>query len=123
MKLFRFEKSNNYKKITIFGIKITFRKKFVIPKQLIDNKKFYKTPVRKNSVLIVEPNPYHAEILPGFVRYFQDLNYNVDIILRHENFCDSSFAEYKDINVFNTDTKHIKKYLHSSKIKDYKIVF
>ena len=79
MKLFRFEKSNNYKKITILGIKITFKKKFVMPKQLIDNQKFYKTPVRKNSVLIVEPNPYHAEILPGFVRYFQDLNYNVDI--------------------------------------------
>ncbi len=123
MKLFRFEKSNNYKKITILGIKITFKKKFVMPKQLIDNQKFYKTPVRKNSVLIVEPNPYHAEILPGFVKYFQDLNYNVDIILRHENFYDSSFVDYKDINVFNTDTKNIKKYLHSSKIKDYKIVF
>ena len=123
MQIFKFTENEFYKKYIILGIKITFKKKFVMPKQFIDNQKFYKYPVRENSVLIIEPNPYHAEILPGFVKYFQDLNYNVDIILRHENFYDSPFTEYKNVNIFNADTKHIKKLLKSSKIREYKMLF
>lgn len=35
-------------------------------------------------VLIVEPHPYHQEILPCFVKYFQELGYNVDCYIRRE---------------------------------------
>lgn len=49
---------------------------------------------RKNSVLLIEPNPYHGEIQPGFVKYFQDLGYNVDIFMRLENYLENPFVKY-----------------------------
>ena len=39
---------------------------------------------RSKRVLIVEPNPYHGEIIPGFVKYFKDLGYKVSCFLRKE---------------------------------------
>ena len=38
--------------------------------------------VRENSVLLVEFLSYHGETLPGFIKYFLDFNYNVDVVLR-----------------------------------------
>lgn len=35
-------------------------------------------------VLIIEPHPYHQEILPGFVKYFRDMGYDVDCFIRRE---------------------------------------
>ena len=35
-------------------------------------------------VLIVEPHPYHQEILPGFVKYFNELGYDVYCYIRQE---------------------------------------
>ena len=52
--------------------------------------------VRPNSVLLIEPNPYHGEIQPGFVKYFQDLGYNVDIFMRLENYIENPFVNYTD---------------------------
>ena len=49
---------------------------------------------RAHSVLLIEPNPYHGEIQPGFVKYFQDLGYNVDIFMRLENYLENPFAKY-----------------------------
>ena len=38
--------------------------------------------VAAKSVLVIEPNNYHGEVVPGFVKYWQDLGYNVDVIMR-----------------------------------------
>jgi len=51
---------------------------------------------RKKSVLLIEPNPYHGEIQPGFVKYFQDLGYNVDIFMRLENYLENPFVKYTE---------------------------
>lgn len=45
-------------------------------------------------VLLFEPNNYHYEVIPGFVRYFIDLGYEVDVLeYYHEDseFCDCDF--------------------------------
>lgn len=52
--------------------------------------------IRQNSVLIIEPNPWHGEIIPGFAKYFQDLGYNVDIFMRYENYMENPFVNYTE---------------------------
>lgn len=48
--------------------------------------------VDSKTVLLVEPNPYHSEILPGFCKYFQDLGYEVVVFCRHANVRDDAFC-------------------------------
>lgn len=64
--------------------------------------KFKTYKIKRKSVLIVEPNPYHGEILPGFVKYFQEVleGYNTDLFLRRKNITDSPFINIKNINIF-----------------------
>lgn len=47
---------------------------------------------RRREALIVEFNPFHAETLPGFVRYFQDLGYEVTVLTRYVSYSDSPFV-------------------------------
>ena len=66
-----------------------------IKKQLISNEacisplrydvyEFFQENVKiyKNSILLLEPFKYHYECSPGFSKYFIDLGYNVDIIMK-----------------------------------------
>lgn len=34
------------------------------------------------NVIIVEPHPYHYEVIAGIVKYFIDMEYNIDILVR-----------------------------------------
>jgi len=77
------------------------------------------------SVLIVEPNPYHGIILPGFTKYFQTLGYKVDIFLRSENYTAIPFVRYEKNNLpslFHGSAAEIKSVLQSEKIKEYDFV-
>ncbi|UOE38010.1 hypothetical protein [Chryseobacterium oryzae] len=87
-------------------------------------KKFSSHKVTQKSILIVEPNPYHFEILPGFCKYFQDLGYNVDVIAQPDLKEDSPFIHYPHLpTVFYLSPKYQKKALSQSKIRDYDFVF
>mgnify|MGYP003450813452 FL=1 len=51
-------------------------------------------------VLFFEPNPHHYEVLPGYAKYFIELNYHIDILTNeHINdgneFCIANFDENK----------------------------
>lgn len=83
--------------------------------------KLYK--VRTNSVLVVEPNPYHGEIIPGFIKYFQDLGYNVDLYWRYENNKTNSICDLNNVNKFICSPKLYKKILQNKKIGDYEYCF
>ena len=37
--------------------------------------------IKRNTILIFEPNKYHHECTPGYTKYFIDLGYNVDILM------------------------------------------
>ena len=118
------QKSEHKKKYKIFGIKITIKNtKYSDKFEIYNDNTFFNFKIRPNSVLIVEPNNYHAEILPGFVKYFQDLGYKTDIFLRHENFLDSPFLDTSKINIFRGSAKHIKKMLKNENIKNYEFIF
>ena len=78
------------------------------------------------SVLIVEPNPYHGVILPGFTHYFQSLNFNVDILIRLECKNEKPFAWYpqeKVPTIFYKSAPDIKKFLNSKQIQNYDYIF
>lgn len=47
-------------------------------------------------VLLVEPNMFHAEILPGFCRYIVELGYVPIVILRRVNYESDVFCRFPD---------------------------
>lgn len=45
--------------------------------------------------MLLEPNPYHSEVLPGITKYFEDLGYVVDVYIRKEVIGQDVFCRYK----------------------------
>lgn len=87
-------------------------------------KEFIESKVNQNSVLIVEPNPYHFELQPGYCKYFQELGYQVDVIAQPNLKDDFSYQYYSNIpTIYYLSLKYQKKALKLSKIKDYEFVF
>ena len=76
--------------------------------------KFIKTPISANSVVIFELNDYHLECLPGFTKYFTDLGFNADIIIRYNRSDSMERFEPKDkIQIF--EYKDEKELIHYQK--------
>lgn len=48
--------------------------------------------IEEKTVLLVEPNAFHAEVLPGFCRYFNDLGYRVILFCRYANTTEGVFC-------------------------------
>lgn len=89
-------------------------------------KDFPNRKVRKKSILIVEPNPYHGEILPGFTYLFQKIGYRVDILAREEQEKENSFSRYpskKMPKIYLGKPGEIIQELSSRIIEEYDIVF
>ena len=77
---------------------------------------FFTTKIKRNSILIFEKNNFHYECTPGFVKYFLDLGYNVDLIttkIGNESFI--FFEATKKIRFFKLDDSNkyyeIEKYV------------
>ena len=67
-----------------------------------------------NTVLILETFPYHYECTPGFAKYFIDLGYKIDIIMRYYGI--SSFVRFEAIDkirffIYN-EIDDIQKYIN-----------
>lgn len=83
------------------------------------------SPTEK-TILIVEPNEYHAEILPGYVKYFQDLGFKVVLITRKENLDSLLFSRFIDAwlpRIHCMNPFFMKASLNSKKISEYELVF
>ncbi len=84
--------------------------------------KFLKMKTRKNSVLLVEVNNTHGEVIGGYLKYFQDIGYNVDIlvnpiIVKENPFCR---LDISNVFVFMSDFSLMKFFLASRKFYEYK---
>lgn len=87
---------------------------------------FLKHPVPEKSVLVVEPNNYHGEVVPGFVKYWQDLGYHVDVIMRVANYEENPFALFKKSelpDIYPMQKWRIKSVLKNKIMGDYDFVF
>lgn len=123
-----------FKKIlTICGIKLKFnsyklRYEFAVQK----NKDFLKyfdflnVNVRENSVLMIEPNDCHGEVLSGIAKYFLDLGYNVDVLISKELFNGGIFERMNDANIriFETSVQVLNSILkNKSQMQKYKFLY
>ena len=71
------------KTIIIFFLSILFSRliKTINEIEVFNIQQFFTTKIRTNSILLFEKNYFHYECTPGFVKYFLDLGFNVDIIM------------------------------------------
>lgn len=116
--------SNNIrrkKRKELLQIPSILRKDFKTKKNI---KKIINSEVAEKSILIVEPNPYHFEIQPGYCKYFQDLGYEVDVIAQPNLREDFAYQYYPKVpKIYYLSLKYQKKALKLSKIKNYDFVF
>lgn len=95
--------------------------KFSPNKELIN---FNERVVRTNSVLMIEINSFHGEVLPGFAKYLLDLGYNVDLLITEEVYNEQPFKLFKDerINIFKLGFPDIEK-IQKEKFNEYEFIF
>ena len=107
-------KDNKHKILTVLGVKIKF-------KSNSDDKILKKifTGVRKNSVLVVEPNDCHYEVMPGFIKYFQDLGYKTDIVVREKSAADFLHGIFPSDRIFYLTETAVQSLVADDKIRQY----
>lgn len=127
----KYSKRIKKKQITILGIKITFIKFNIKNKinrfleiciSLFNSLRFILTKIKPETVLIIEPNSAHGEILPGYIKYFKDLGYNVDLFYRWKNHSAKPFIK-KNFNSYVFAPQFLKLLLKNKKIKKYEFLF
>ena len=75
-------------------------------------------------ILIIEPNPFHAEVIPGVVKYFEDIGYCADIFVQPSVQKDNAFCWYPGhINIQAYEFDDIRQLLSTEKITHYDFVF
>ena len=86
---------------------------------------FLEHNIRPNSILLIEPNDTHGEVIPGYVKYFSDLGFNVDIIVTSYNFKTKCLKNLEDENyqIFCLSRNALKIILNSKVIKEYQYIF
>ena len=87
--------------------------------------KFAYHKVEDNAVLLIETNTCHGEVIAGYLRYFQDLGYKVDILINSDVLNEKPFCrlDMKNVGVFHCYFPFFKFCFRSSNIKKYKHVF
>lgn len=82
------------------------------------------TIIPSNTIAIIEPNPFHAETLPGYIKYFIDLGYNVDVFICIENAAEKPFALMpQKFRIFIGKEQNIQKWISYKNMADYSLIF
>ena len=72
-----------------------------------------------NKVLVVELNAWHGECLPGYIKYFKDLGYEVEVLINEKQRAENPLCMFKDISVIYENSQNIIKYLSSTSMQKY----
>ena len=88
-------------------------------------RRFLKAETRENSVLLIETNTAHGEVIAGYLKYFQDMGFNVDVlvnpvIVKEHPFCRLDLSR---VSVFSSDFPLLGRFFASRKFRAYKHVF
>ena len=67
-----------------------------LKQELLSLGHFVKEGIRPNSVLVMEANTTHGEVVPGYVKYLCDMGYNVDVVLTPRVAAERPFERFKD---------------------------
>ena len=123
--IFTVENIDIYKVLTIWGKKFKFirplkKQERAILKQYVNHK------IKDNTVLLIEQNNHHGEVLPGIAKYFLDLGYNVDVIMTESEFALKPFGKFDEsnINIMPMRKDIIWHFLNNNYVKNkYKIFY
>jgi hypothetical protein len=86
--------------------------------------RFRNVPVAPRTVLIIECNPCHGEILPGFINYFCQLNVKVDLLVNESVAAEQPFVRMKEdaYRLFTTKPTSFPCFLSAEALKRYEAV-
>jgi len=118
MKILLFKKCRNRLKDIYVGLP-----EFLI--SLYSFFRFMSSRVGEKAVLLVEPNAFHGEILPGYYKYFEDLGYDMFVLCRLFIVTESAFCRLPNKpNIFVMTPGLIRRVLRSKKLHkfDYLLV-
>lgn len=85
---------------------------------------FLSTVVRPKSILLLEPNDCHAEILPGLAAYFLALGYCVDILVHAQAYAEQPFHRMSDsrLRIFPHSYFSLRKIVAQADFRRYELV-
>ena len=86
----------------------------------------FRQRAKKKRILIVEPNAYHGELLPGFYHLFCQLDYSVDILVRRKVIEEDPFcrvAASDTLKIIPYELDELAKLLGSGGVKKYDRIF
>ena len=132
-KIFSVKNKDIRKQITLLGVKFKIKNKKLIEKkriESIENKidhimardvaniddlysyiDFINTKTKENSILVVEPNDCHNEVLAGIIPYFLQLGYNIDVLHTKQESILHPFSKFHNdkirIFVLNKETMRL----------------
>lgn len=77
-------------------IKVLYSKIFSYTPEEIELEKnnierLLKEGIKENTILLIEPNPFHGECLPSYVNYFLEFGFNVHLFTSKENIIENPF--------------------------------
>ncbi|SCH85623.1 hypothetical protein [uncultured Bacteroides sp.] len=82
------------------------------------------TNIGDNSVVVIEPNPFHGETVPGYVKYFLDLGYQVDVFLTYEVAFEQPFSRMdNNFRLFVGEYTDIQRWVTYDNMKRYLAIF
>ncbi len=82
--------------------------------------------MRKGTILIFEPHPYHYEVIPGVAYYFDYFGYKVELLVQNNFVLEDVFARSilrEKIIVHNYEVSNMKEELREKYIGQYDFLF
>lgn len=78
--------------------------------------------IRKNSIVLIETNNCHGEVISGYVQYFQKMGFHLDVFVALDVKAEKPFCrlDMKKVNVFCLNHKTLTWILKLKKIMQYK---
>ena len=80
-----------------------------------------KHKISPETVLVIEPNDCHGEVVPGYVKYFLDMGFNVDVILHSSVSKDRPLCRMDSprLRVFALDYYYLQKISEAGRLGEY----
>jgi hypothetical protein len=81
--------------------------------------------VKENSILMIEPNDCHGEVIPGYAKYLLDLGYTVDVVMVWELAWMLPLCRMEDPRIRKViiPFSYINEFLGNSIVEKYKKIF
>ena len=91
-------------------------------KDILSFFKFEKAEKKDKSILLVETNVTHGEVIAGYVKYFIDLGYQVDILINSDILKENPFCrlDLSEVRIFNSHYSMMYFFLKLKQLIRYK---